>query len=293
MSPITKPLTLVISALYRIGYKLHHKLFLRPQPPLRIPVFIVGSYLTGGAGKTPFTIWLAKRILEQRKNVAVLCHSDAWDEFALLQQELKPLGATVIATKNRYATAMEIQGHFDIILCDDGFEDSRFTGASTVCLDWQEPPRSISDLLPAGKCRSLQQDHLNGQIVHLDCYGKNGSIPDIHFSIESLTNYILGESLTATAICGLGSPERFIEDLRTFGTNIEKTIIRPDHDKQFTQVIEAELSQGKHVVISQKDACRLPQPFLTNPKLHVTVQKITLSKKAQEIIDKAISTQTL
>ena len=97
MSPITKPLTLVISALYRIGYKLHHKLFLRSQPPLRIPVFIVGSYLTGGAGKTPFTIWLAKRILEQRKNVAVLCHSDAWDEFALLQQELKPLGATVIA----------------------------------------------------------------------------------------------------------------------------------------------------------------------------------------------------
>jgi hypothetical protein len=122
---------------------------------------------------------------------------------------------------------------------------------------------------------------------------ENGSIPDIHFSIESLTNYILGESLTATAICGLGSPERFIEDLRTFGTNIEKTIIRPDHDKQFTQVIEAELSQGKHVVISQKDACRLPQPFLTNPKLHVTVQKITLSKKAQELIDKAISTQTL
>ena len=125
MSLITKPLSLVISALYRIGYKLHHKLFLRPQPPLRVPVFIVGSYLAGGAGKTPFTIWLAKQFLEQRKNVAVLCHSDAWDELVLLQQELKPLGATVIATKNRYATAMEIQDRFDIILCDDGFEDSR------------------------------------------------------------------------------------------------------------------------------------------------------------------------
>ncbi|MBR6450587.1 MAG: tetraacyldisaccharide 4'-kinase [Fibrobacter sp.] len=304
MTPSTvNPLRLVAAVLYRIGYKLHHKLFLRPQPPLRIPVFIVGSYLTGGAGKTPFTIWLAKRLLEQGKKVAVLCHSNAWDELILLQNNLaqnlqaSPLkhspSIKIFSTKNRYATAKEIQDKFDIILCDDGFEDSRFTGACTICLDWQKPPRSVTDLLPAGKCRSLEQDHHDSQIVHLDCYGKNGATPDIHFSIESLTNYIPSEPLTATAICGLGSPERFIKDLRDFGINIEKKIIRPDHDKQFTQVIEAVLSQGKHIVVSQKDACRLPQPLLTNPKLHVTVQKITISKNAQEIMDRAINTQTL
>ena len=303
MSVTSNSIRLTAAAFYRIGYKLHHKLFLRPQPTLRTPVIIVGSYLAGGAGKTPFTIWLAKRFLEQDKKVAVLCHSSAWDEFILLQNNLaQNLQADphkhspsikIFSTKNRYTTAKEIQDKFDIILCDDGFEDSRFTGACYICLDWQEPPHSIASLLPAGKCRSLEQDHRDTQVVHLDCYGKNGTAPDIHFSIESLTNYTLGEPLAATAICGLGSPERFIQDLRDFGINIEKKIIRPDHDKQFTQVIEAELSQGKHIVVSQKDACRLPQSLLTTPKLHVTVQKITISKNAQEIMDRAISTETL
>ena len=32
------------------------------------------------------------------------------------------------------------------------------------------------------------------------CYGKNGTSPDIRFSIESLTNYTSEESLTATAV---------------------------------------------------------------------------------------------
>jgi len=282
------PLLIIAAAFYRIAYKRHHQLFLRPQPALRTPVIIVGSYLAGGAGKTPFTIWLAKRILEQGKKVAVLCHSKAWDEFILLQQELQPLGVTVIATKNRYATAKSIADKFDTILCDDGFEDTRFTGARYICLDWQNSPRSIADLVPAGKCRSLEQDHRNSQIIHIDCYGKNGTSPDIRFSIESLTNYTSEESLTATAVCGLGSPERFIEDLRTFGINIEKTIIRPDHDKHFLHAVQRELSQSKHVVVSQKDACRLPQSLLANPMLHTTVQKITVSEKTLKIIDRAI-----
>ena len=146
----TKPLHLIISAFYRIAYKLHHKLFLRPQPQLRVPVVIVGSYLAGGAGKTPFTIWLAKHLQEQGKKIAILCHSSAWDEINLLKTQLP--NAKVIATKNRYATAKEIQDKFSIIICDDGFEDSRFTGATRICLDWHEPPQSIRPI-PQPKTR--------------------------------------------------------------------------------------------------------------------------------------------
>ena len=123
---MTKPLHLVVSAFYRIAYKFHHKFFLRPQPQLRIPVVIVGSYLAGGAGKTPFTIWLANFFQEQSKKVAILCHNAAWDEINLLKAQLP--STKVIATKNRYITAKEIQNTFDIIICDDGFEDTRFPG---------------------------------------------------------------------------------------------------------------------------------------------------------------------
>ena len=274
-----KPFRLALAAFYRIGYKLHHRLFLRPQPPLRVPIVIVGSYLAGGAGKTPFTIWLAKRLQEQGKKVAVLCHSAAWDEFILLQNSLSH-SAKVIATSNRYSTAKEIQDKFDIILCDDGFEDSRFTGAHRICLDWEEPPTSWTKLWPAGPFRSLKQDHDESEIIHLDCVGNNGhcvNSPAINFSIESITNFAAGKPLTATAICGLGNPKRFVEDIRAFGINVEKAIVRRDHDKRFHQIVQAELAQDKDIVISQKDACRLQQSLLAHPKLHTAIQKITVS----------------
>ena len=279
----TNPILLAVAAFYRIGYKIHHKIFLRPQPPLRTRVIIVGSYLAGGAGKTPFTVWLAKRLIEQGNKIVVLCHSAAWDESILLQNELRDLpNATVIATKNRYKTAKEIQDKFNIILCDDGFEDSRFTGATRICLDWQVPPQKISSLWPAGQFRSLKQDHDENEIIHLDCYGKKckddapTAHPDIQFFIESLTNYKHGQSLAATVICGLGSPQRFINDIRAFGVAIEKSIIRPDHDKHFSQAVQAELAQNKDIIVSQKDACRLPQSLLAHPKLHIAIQKINV-----------------
>lgn len=281
-----KFLRLVFATFYRIAYKLHHQLFLRPQPQLRTPVIIVGSYLTGGAGKTPLTLWLAKRFIKQSKKTAILCHNAAWDEYILLQRELQTEAtAKVIATGNRYKTAKRIQDKFDIILCDDGFEDSRFTGAKRICLDWQEPPQKTSSLWPAGPFRSLKEDHDEREIIHLDCRSKRdvnpgNNTPDVQFYVESLTNYIHGQPLPATIICGLGSPQRFIEDLREFGVNIEKSIIRPDHDKHFLRIVQAELLQGKDIVITQKDACRLPQPILAHPRLHIAIQKIIVSDNA-------------
>ena len=293
MTCITSPIRLVASAFYRIGYKLHHKIVLRPQPPLRTLVVIVGSYLAGGAGKTPFTLWLAKRYLEQDKKVAILCHNAAWDEHIMLQRELQDFpNATVIATKNRFATAKEIQDKFDFILCDDGFEDTRFTGARYICLDWQTPPTSWKTLWPAGPFRSLKQDHDESTIIHLDCADSKNShsaiSPDVSFSIESITNYAPGTPIAATAICGLGNPKRFIEDVRAFGINVEKAIVRRDHDKRFLHAVQAELSTGNHVVISQKDARRLPQSLLAHPKLHTAIQKTTVSDNALKAIEQFI-----
>jgi tetraacyldisaccharide 4'-kinase len=289
---MTKPLHLVVSAFYRIAYKFHHKFFLRPQPQLRIPVVIVGSYLAGGAGKTPFTIWLANFFQEQSKKVAILCHNAAWDEINLLKTQLP--STKVIVTKNRYITAKEIQNTFDIIICDDGFEDTRFTGAIRFCLDWQEPPTSWTSLLPSGPFRSLKQDHNENEIIHLDCFDANA--PDIRFTIDSITNFTPGAPLTAEIICGLGAPKRFIEDVHAFGIRsgiaIEKSITRPDHDKHFSQIIEAELSKNKDIIISQKDACRLPQALLTRHRLHITIQKTTITNRTMGIIHDIINKQT-
>ena len=291
MTLLAKPFHLAATAFYRIAYKLHHKFFLRPQSPIQTPVIIVGSYLAGGAGKTPFTIWLAKRFQEQGKRVAVLCHSAAWDEFIMMQREFQPdehSQIKIYATKNRYKTAKEIQDKFDIILCDDGFEDTRFTGARYICLDWQEPPTSWKSLLPTGPFRSLKQDHDESKITHLRCFNTQTQAPDIQFAIKSITNYVPGKPLSTTLICGLGSPKRFIDDVCAFttpcGIHINKIITRPDHDKHFVQVVQSELSRNNDIIISQKDACRLPQQLLSVPTLHIAIQEIKVSSKVQEMV---------
>ena len=103
-----------LALIYRILYKLHHWLFLRPGKPLaHAKLIVVGSFLAGGAGKTPFTIWLANHIVSLYKNkkIAVLCHARAQDEFELLKEKLP--WATVVATPNRYRTAQELDNDCD------------------------------------------------------------------------------------------------------------------------------------------------------------------------------------
>lgn len=51
------------AALYRAAYKIHHKLFLKPAVHAKhAHVIVVGSFLAGGAGKTPFCAWLAEQL---------------------------------------------------------------------------------------------------------------------------------------------------------------------------------------------------------------------------------------
>ena len=157
---LLRPILLVAAACYRVAYKLHHCLCLRPGKPLaHAQLIVVGSFMAGGAGKTPFTAWLAQFILENAR-IAILCHSKAQDEAEMLRQQFAGLPQVhIIATSNRYTTAHEIDRDYDYIICDDGFEDTRLVNAFTIRLDWDEPPAHIADLLPAGKNRSLLQDH--------------------------------------------------------------------------------------------------------------------------------------
>ncbi len=294
------PLTYLLAACYRVAYKLHHKLCLRPGKPLaHAQLVIVGSYLAGGAGKTPFTAWLAQFILENSRGavdaakecaakecaaprIAILCHSKAKDEVAMLRQQLSGVSqVTVIATHNRYKTAHEIDRDYDYVVCDDGFEDSRLVNAKVIRLDWGEPPTHIADLLPAGKCRSLQQDHDAPALV-LQC----GEPADISFTIACIKNaagtaFTPQEQQNVVAACGIGNPERFRNNLATFGFSPASFIARPDHDKHFEQIINRLITREKTVVITAKDANRLPCKVIHNPCVFIAYQQVNVCKTAQ------------
>lgn len=283
---------LALAGIYYIAYKVHHRFCLRQGSPLgHARLIVVGSFLAGGAGKTPFVAWLAQFISAGNDGnssaagkegaaprIAILCHDRAQDEAAMLRQKFAGLPQVhVIATPNRYRSAHEIDRDYDFIICDDGFEDSRLAGAITIRLDRAGTPQRIADLVPAGKNRSLPRDHEEPAVT----LGQG----DIRFRIGHIAN-AGNEPCPAgpVAICGIGDPERFRQDLASYGIEPAGFIARPDHDRRFEQTIMKFLAQGASLVITEKDFARLPEKWRLHPNVFVAYQEIEVSAPAAEAI---------
>lgn len=272
---------LALAGIYYIAYKVHHRFCLRQGSPLgHARLIVVGSFLAGGAGKTPFVAWLAQFISENgaAPRIAILCHDRAQDEAAMLRQKFAGMPQVhVIATPNRYRSAHEIDRDYDFIICDDGFEDSRLAGAITIRLDRAGTPQRIADLVPAGKNRSLPRDHEEPAVT----LGQG----DIRFRIGRIAN-AGNEPCPAgpVAICGIGDPERFRQDLASYGIEPAGFIARPDHDRRFEQTIMKFLAQGASLVMTEKDFARLPEKWRLHPNVFVAYQEIEVSAPAAEAI---------
>jgi tetraacyldisaccharide 4'-kinase len=278
---------LALAGIYYIAYKVHHRFCLRQGSPLgHARLIVVGSFLAGGAGKTPFVAWLAQFISENgaagkegaAPRIAILCHDRAQDEAAMLRQKFADMPQVhVIATPNRYRSAHEIDRDYDFIICDDGFEDSRLSGAITIRLDRAGTPQRIADLVPAGKNRSLPRDHEEPAVT----LGQG----DIRFRIGCIAN-AGNEPCPAgpVAICGIGDPERFRQDLASYGIEPAGFIARPDHDRRFEQTIIKFLAQGASLVMTEKDFARLPEKWRLHPNVFVAYQEIEVSAPAAEAI---------
>ena len=288
-------LRLFLALCYRAAYLLHHALCLRPGAPLQhSKLIVVGSFRTGGAGKTPFCIWLCNHLAVQGKAVALLAHEYAFDEVAMLRQKFaNNARIQVFATRNRYRLAHELDRSqkFDCIVCDDGFEDSRLVGAITILLLWEPLPTKISELWPCGKMRSLAKDHdLDSPMVRiLRCDDGN---PAVKFVVDKVLHYATGEKINrkkANVACGLGNPERFCKDLQNSGIEIGHKFFFKDHSKSFAAQFEQILQKNPQdaFVISEKDAARLPAEFIqknVNSLIFVASQTTEISPEATQIL---------
>lgn len=282
-----------LAGIYRIAYKFHHLICLKPGKPLEhARLVVVGSHLAGGAGKTPFCAWLAENLhsgalapactepSRPGPRIAILCHSAAADEAKMLREKL-PF-ATVVTTSNRYRTAHKLDRDFDFIICDDGFEDTRLTGAIVIRLDRDILPRHIRDLVPAGKYRSLAQDHAKPALAL--------GPADVQHRISGIVN-AAGSPCPALpiAVCGIGDPERFRKDLADYGTAPSKLIATPDHCKNFEKHLQQAIREGHHAVITEKDSTRLRNEIRQNPAVFVARQQTTVSGTAFQAISALFS----
>ena len=130
------------------------------------PAVSVGNITTGGTGKTPAVRWLARRLREEGRRVAVLARGygsaagAAGDEQVMLEQSLNPPGeanpVVVVANPDRRAGAAEAMRRrpgTDVFLLDDGFQHRRVARDFDLVLVSAASPFGYGHVLPRGMLR--------------------------------------------------------------------------------------------------------------------------------------------
>jgi tetraacyldisaccharide 4'-kinase len=254
---------------------------------LRWPVVSIGNLSTGGSGKTPLTIALAKALTARGVHVDVLSRgygrksklpgrvdpagtaAEFGDEPPLIARET---GVPVYVAAERYragklaeAEAPEVQGRA-VHLLDDGFQHRQLHRDVDILLlngqDWED------SLLPAGSLREpLQAAYRASGIAtpaddpaletKLRGGGWQGPILWLHRRME--VPLVDGP---VVAFCGIARPEQFFAGLEAAGLHLAARIAFADHHcftaADLNRLADAARASGAAALLTtEKDRVRL------------------------------------
>ena len=145
------------NALFDLGIRKRHRL---PRT-----VISIGNITTGGTGKTPMVRWLASRLREQGRQVAILSRGyksadgALGDEQLMLDRMLNAPGMSPIVIKanpSRIASAnqvMQERPDVDVFILDDGFQHRAVARDLDIVLMNAAEPFGFGHVLPRGLLR--------------------------------------------------------------------------------------------------------------------------------------------
>jgi tetraacyldisaccharide 4'-kinase len=265
----------------RLGTKLE------PLRRLRWPVVSIGNLSTGGSGKTPLTIALAKALESRGLRVDVLSRGygrhgqhaarvasegtadEFGDEPLLIARET---GVPVYVAGQRYEAGLlaeqerSADSRFGLHLLDDGFQHRQlYRGVDILLLDrrdWED------GLLPAGNLREpLKAMRRAGVIAipadepeleaEMKAWGWDGPIWRLRRIME-----VPAVNGPVVAFCGIARPEPFFAGLEATGLKVAARIAFPDHHRYIAadlkRLIGAAQKTGSAALITTgKDKVRL------------------------------------
>jgi tetraacyldisaccharide 4'-kinase len=240
-------------------------------------VVIVGNLTVGGAGKTPFVIWLAAELARRGLAVGVAMRgygrargrarrltdvdsaSDAGDEALMIRRRL----SVPVAVAARRADAVRLlEDDCEVIVCDDGLQ--HYALERDVEIAVVDGMRGFGNgrRLPAGPLREpvARLEEVDAVVVNGPGFERHGAIrmdlePVAVVAFRDgarrpLADYAGREVVAAAAI---GNPERFFAMLRAHGLIVETRTL-PDHAR-FTPAL-AGSGRGKPVLLTEKDAVK-------------------------------------
>jgi tetraacyldisaccharide 4'-kinase len=253
-----------------------------------VPVFCVGNYHVGGAGKTPTVLALAKILRELGEIPVVLSrgyggrlrgpvmvdparHSaaDVGDEPLMLAPQIP-----VAVSRDRInGVALARSQRASVILMDDGFQNPSIAkDASLIVVDGE---RGLGNgfVIPAGPLRAP----LRPQLARTDALivvGEGAAGKAVAAEVAAREGLVLASNLVPAAasldrlrgkrvlaFAGIGDPARFYRTLRAAGIDLVHERSFADHHPFTESEIERLLADAKAeqltLVTTEKDFARL------------------------------------
>ena len=255
------------------------------------PVISIGNLTTGGTGKTPVVAWLVRSLLDRGHRPAVLLRgyksvAGVSDEAALLQQMLAPV--KVIAQSDRVAAASEVAEHdptIDCFVLDDGFQHRRLARSLDVVLIDATEPFGFDHVLPRGmlrepvsglgrcdcvivtRCENASEATLNSILERIRTVCADRPIVRCFMQLDYFLDeydqkHPIDRADGIYAICGIGNPRNFFDQLRRQCGPLIGERAYPDHfafrAEDLAAVFrEASSLDAKTIVTTEKDWTKL------------------------------------
>jgi tetraacyldisaccharide 4'-kinase len=241
---------------------------LKRQQKLPRPVISVGNLTVGGTGKTPFTLALAQRFLQQGVHPCILTRgygsrsgesrkvpplniSLDWQEFGdeplLLRTNLPTV--PIYVGRDRWQSgqlALDNQEQADVFILDDGFQHrSLYRDVDLVLVDG-ERGFGNSRLLPAGPLReplsALSRADRIGRVIRTlePALAPLPAQPDFEIRLGPTSWAVVNSTETGSlttlpkekpvrVLSGIAAPKSFLKTVRQCGLEICSTSFYNDH----------------------------------------------------------------
>lgn len=258
---------------------------------LHNPVISIGNLSTGGAGKTPLAIALARAFTERGFAVDVLSRGygrlakgtarvrpdgtaeEFGDEPLLIARQA---GVPVYVSRERYEAGLLVEAGSPstilenqppiIHLLDDGFQHRQIHRDVDILLlnraDWHDR------LLPAGNLREPLHAALRASIVaipaaeseleaELRSFGWQGPVWRLqrHMEVPAIEGPV-------AAFCGIARPDQFFAGLQAAGLHLATRTAFPDHHRYVQHDLDCVLDAARTIkasaiITTEKDRVRL------------------------------------
>jgi tetraacyldisaccharide 4'-kinase len=319
MSQQPRPRLLPLVPLYRLALaarELRLRSGLEPVRRLRYPVISIGNLSTGGSGKTPLTIALAKALTARGFQVDVLSRGygrqsslaarvrpdgsaeEFGDEPLLIARET---GLPVYVARQRFDAGQLAEADSPttsndhgpkVHILDDGFQHRQLHRDANILLldrrDW------LDRLLPAGNLREpLKTIHRATVLAipaddpqfesDLKTYGWSGPIWRLTRTMD-----VPSINGPVAAFCGIARPEQFFAGLEAAGLQLSARTAFPDHHRYTAGDLAPLASRARAagataLLTTQKDLVRLGSVPVDLPLK--TARLTTQIHHADEVID--------